>query len=89
MGAVLESNVYLIATDALWLVPFMSREVVCTRKGARERVWPQFHQRMTFLFQPAVNLPLEASLFAEGDCFSGGSWFPSFPLLYNGERPAA
>jgi|LSQX01.2.fsa_nt_gb transcriptional pleiotropic repressor len=86
MGAVLESNVYLIANDGTVVGSFYEQGRVCTQKEPGESLAPQFHQRMTFLFQPAVNLPLEACLFAEGDCFSRGFLVSLFPLLYNGEK---
>ena len=86
MGAVLESNVYLVGNDGAVVASFCERGMDCTKGRPRKEITPQFSQRMTFLFQPVVNLPLEICLFAEDDCFPQGLLVSLFPLLYNGEK---
>jgi transcriptional pleiotropic repressor len=86
MGAVLESNVYLVGNDGTVTASFCERGKDCTHDRPGEKLASQFHQRITFLFQPAVNLPLETCLFAEDDCFPQGLLVSLFPLLYNGEK---
>ncbi len=86
IGTVLKSNVYLINNDGTVAASFCERGQDCTQGQPGEKLAPQFHQRMTFLFQPAINLPLEICLFMEDDCFPQGLLVSLFPLLYNGEK---
>jgi len=86
MGTILESNVYLIGNDGTVLASYCERGEDCTNGRPGKKLNPQFYQRMTFLFQPAVNLLLETCLFMEDNCFPGGLLVSVFPLLCSGEK---
>lgn len=86
LGEILRSNVYMISNDGRIISSFCGNGDDCTGGGKATKLNQQIQQRLAFIFQPAINLPLETCLFAEGDCYPEKTLMTIFPLQINGER---
>ncbi|HEY8344835.1 MAG TPA: GTP-sensing pleiotropic transcriptional regulator CodY [Bacillota bacterium] len=86
MGEVLRSNLYMISNDGRVLSAYCGQGEDCTKGRHSSMLNPKFQQRLAFIFQPALNLPLETCLFDDGDCYPENTLFTIYPLQLNGER---
>lgn len=77
MAEILEADLYFLGKDG--------SVVAGSVTGGQNELNPEIQQRMAFIFQPAVNLPLETSLFKDG---KGGDGFllTVYPLIVAGNR---
>jgi transcriptional pleiotropic repressor len=58
----------------------------CTKGKEPQKINPQFQQRLAFIFQPAIDLPLEICLFSEENCYPPNIMMTVYPLQVGGER---
>jgi len=86
IGEILKSNVYVVENDGAVLAPYCGQGDDCTAKEKVMTLNPQFQQRMVFIFQPAIDLPLETCLFKDEDCYAEKVLMTIYPLQVNGER---
>ncbi len=86
MGEILQSNLYIIENNGELVASYCGEGDDCTKQKEELKLNPQFQQRLTFIFQPAIDLPLETCLFAEGDCYPKDVLMTIYPLQMNGER---
>jgi|SRR5690554_211507 len=86
LGAILKSNVYMAANDGTIRASYCGRGHDCTKGRPGRELNPQFQQRVAFIFQPVINLPLETCLFREGDCFPPDLLVAIYPLQLGGEK---
>lgn len=87
LGAIFRSNVYLVANDGTIAAAYGGRGPDCTGGRPGKELNPQFQQRMAFIFQPVVNLPLETCLFMEeGDCYPPDLLVAIYPLQLSREK---
>ena len=86
IGEILKSNVYVVENDGSIIAPYCGEGDDCTVQKEVLELNPQFQQRLAFIFQPAIDLPLETCLFKEGDCYTNNVRMTIYPLQVNGER---
>lgn len=87
IGKILHSNVYMIGNDGGIISYHCGEGKDCTKQGKLLELSQQFQQRLAFIFQPAINIPLEVCPFVEdGNCFAEKTLMAIFPLQINGER---
>lgn len=86
MGEVLQSNFYMISNDGRVLSAYCGQGKDCTKGKNTSKLNPKFQQRLAFIFQPALNLPLETCLFEDGNCYPENTLITIYPLQLNGER---
>lgn len=86
LGEILQSNVYMVDNNGAIIAHYCGDGADCTGQKEPEKLNPQFQQRLAFIFQPAIELPLEVCLFSEEDCYPKGIMMTVYPLQFEGER---
>lgn len=86
LGEILHSNVYMIDNNGEIIASYCGEGEDCPKKKAPEKLNPQFQQRLAFIFQPAIDLPLEICLFSEENCYPPNVLMTIYPLQIAGER---
>lgn len=77
MAEIIEADLYFLGKDGAI--------VAGSGDGIRNELNPELQQRMAFIFQPAVNLTLETSLFKDGKN-DDGFLMTIYPLIVGGNR---
>lgn len=77
MSEILSADLYFLGKDGAVVAGSIA--------GAQNELNPELQQRMAFIFQPAVNLELETSLFKDGKG-GDGLLMSVYPLIVSGNR---
>ncbi|HBG17111.1 MAG TPA: GTP-sensing pleiotropic transcriptional regulator CodY [Firmicutes bacterium] len=86
IGEILRSNIYIVENNGEIVASYCGEGEDCTKQKEPLKLNPQFQQRLAFIFQPAMDLPLEACLFNEGNCYTKNVLMTIYPLQMNGQR---
>src|SRR5690554_100997 len=69
LGEILHSNIYMIDNSGEIIASYCGEGEDCPKQKEPQKLNPQFQQRLAFIFQPAIDLPLEICLFSEENCY--------------------
>lgn len=86
LSEILHSNVYMVDNGGEIIALHCGVGEDCTKQKDPVKLNPQFQQRLAFIFQPAVDLPLEVCLFSEENCYPEDVTMTVYPLQFEGER---
>ncbi|HBL36863.1 MAG TPA: GTP-sensing pleiotropic transcriptional regulator CodY [Firmicutes bacterium] len=86
LGEILHGNIYLIENDGEIMAAYCGEGEDCSKGKEPLKLNPQFQQRLAFIFQPAIDLPLEVCLFSEENCFPPDVLMTIYPLQVDGDR---
>jgi len=88
LSGVTKTNVYMIGPDGAVLGYTFAEEPDCERavQDGNTRLSTEFQQRLAFLFQPVMNLPLDGCFFHETGCKCLPRVVTVIPIQSGGER---
>lgn len=86
LSEILHSNVYMVDNGGEIIAFHCGVGEDCTKQKDPVKLNPQFQQRLAFIFQPAIDLPLEVCLFSEENCYPEDVTMTVYPLQFEGER---
>ncbi|NLM37198.1 MAG: GTP-sensing pleiotropic transcriptional regulator CodY [Firmicutes bacterium] len=86
LSEILQSNVYMVDNGGEIVAFHCGKGEDCTKQLKPTKLNPQFQQRLAFIFQPAIDLPLEVCLFSEENCYPQDVMMTVYPLQFEGER---
>jgi len=88
LSTVVRANIYLVASEGKVLGSSLAEEPDCDKVSLEEmpHLSTEFQQRLAFLLQPAMNMPLEGCFFHETGCKCPARMMTVIPIQSGGER---